>query len=271
MEKGEWIGQGRTADAFVWGQDRILKLYQPHMPPESVKQEFVFTQAARTAGLPVPAADDLVEVEGRPGILFERVSGPSMLKVMITQPWKIASLASLLAELHARVHRCEVPVGLRTQRQQIESAIQSCPDLSASAIQAVLAHLYQRLQGQQLCHGDFHPDNVLMTPGGPVIIDWMTGCRGNPLGDASRTIMIFRTSGLPPGPPSFFKHGFRLFRRLVLSSYQKRYLQIHPAAPQELAAWQLPLLAARLREVTAYPREKQMILAQVLAMLEKGA
>ncbi len=26
--------------------------------------------------------------------------------------------------------------------------------------------------GDFLCHGDFHPDNVMMTSGDPVLIDW---------------------------------------------------------------------------------------------------
>jgi hypothetical protein len=32
---------------------------------------------------------------------------------------------------------------------------------------------------QNLCHGDYHPGNVLITRRGPLVIDWMTACAGS--------------------------------------------------------------------------------------------
>ena len=43
--------------------------------------------------------------------------------------------------------------------------------------------------GDQLCHGDFRPDNLVLTASGPVVLDWMTATRGVPVADVVRTLM----------------------------------------------------------------------------------
>ena len=85
MEKGPLIGRGRTAEVYAWGSDRILKLYQAHMPTYLVEQEYHLTRAAQAAGIPAPATDQLVEVDSRCGIIFERLEGPAANKAEALQ------------------------------------------------------------------------------------------------------------------------------------------------------------------------------------------
>src|SRR5262249_24371676 len=47
-----------------------------------------------------------------------------------------------------------------------------------------------------LCHGDYHPDNVLLSARGPLVIDWENAALGDPLADVARTLLLFRTSFL---------------------------------------------------------------------------
>jgi uncharacterized protein (TIGR02172 family) len=269
MDKGSLIGAGRTADVYAWGDDRILKLYQDWMPAAAIEREFAITRLAREAGLPVPATEELVKVDGRLGIVFERVRGTSMLKVLETRPWKYISLSRLLAELHAKMHASILPPDTYSQRQQIERGIEWAKDLSEpekQTIRSILAHLPE---GNAVCHGDFHPDNILLTDHGPVIIDWMTGTRGHPLADVARTALLFQTGGLPPRVSFTMRLLINASRALMYSVYLNRYLQIHPASRSEIGSWQLPLLAARVFEVENYPGEKRLILRRIRAALAR--
>jgi uncharacterized protein (TIGR02172 family) len=270
MEKGSLIGKGRTADVYAWGSDRVLKLYQSWMPAIPIEREFAITRMARNAGLPVPAADELVEIEGRLGIIFERVEGISMLKMLETQPWRFMAASRQLAELHAHMHTCMIPPGSYTQRQQIERGIEMSEDLSDEAKETIREVLASLPEGQTVCHGDFHPDNILLTPHGPVIIDWMTGTRGNPLGDVSRPSLLFQTGGLPPRVPLHIRVIINASRTMMHAIYLDRYLHLHPATRQQVNAWQLPLLAARLFEVENYPQEKTIILRRIEASLPES-
>jgi aminoglycoside phosphotransferase (APT) family kinase protein len=267
MEKGALIGAGRTADVYAWGGDRILKLFQAWMPADSVEGEFTITRLAREAGLPVPAAEELVEVDGRPGIIFERVHGPSMLQVLEKQPGKVLSIARQLAELHVRMHAGILPEGPDGQHQQIERGVAWAKGLTDGEKQAILDILARLPKGNAVCHGDFHPDNILITGNGPVIIDWMTGTRGNPLGDVSRTVLLIQAGGLPPRIPFLVGVSMNALRRVIVSAYLKHYRQLHPASLEEIASWKLPIYAARLAEVENYPAEKASLLRTIRAAL----
>jgi uncharacterized protein (TIGR02172 family) len=269
MEKGRHIGQGRTADVYAWGEDRILKLYQDWMPVHLVEQEYAITRAAQAAGVPVPATEEVVEVDGRFGIVFERVQGPSMLKVMQTKPWSMGTVVRQMAGLHAQIHGCSVPPGLPSQRAQIENGIDASKDLPEAQKEIARRYLSQFPEGDRLCHGDFHPDNILVSDHGPVIIDWFTGTRGNPLADVSRTSLLFSTGGLPPQMPRPAQLVINASRALVYRLYLRRYLQLRPAGHREIEAWDFPLIAARLREVESYPREKAMLMARLEALLSR--
>jgi uncharacterized protein (TIGR02172 family) len=267
MEKGPLIGAGRTADVFAWGGERILKLYQDWMPAVAVEREFIFTRACREAGLPVPAAEELLQVDGRLGIVFERIRGVSMLKILETRPWKFVSLSRLLAELHAKMHALRLPDGSMSQREQIERGIEWAKDLSEMEKAAVRDRLARLPDSDAICHGDFHPDNVLMTDRGPVIIDWMTGTRGHPLADVARTALLFQTGGLPPRIPAYMRLLINVTRASMYATYSNRYRHLRPARREQIDAWQLPLLAARLFEVENFPAEKEMILKRIRKIL----
>ena len=56
--------------------------------------------------------------------------------------------------------------------------------------------LLQRLQGmknhQKLCHGDYHPSNVIVKEDGTIyVIDWAHVTQGNASADAARTYLLF--------------------------------------------------------------------------------
>lgn len=59
-----------------------------------------------------------------------------------------------------------------------------------------LAGLHRRLHALGVVHLDLHPENVLLSPRGPVVIDW-TNARegGDPAMDDALTWLILRTSG----------------------------------------------------------------------------
>jgi tRNA A-37 threonylcarbamoyl transferase component Bud32 len=69
------------------------------------------------------------------GLVLERIDGPTMLADVWARPWRAPRAAHTLAALHARLHAIAFEDG-------------------------------------RLLHLDLHPENVLMAPGGPVVIDW---------------------------------------------------------------------------------------------------
>ena len=45
----------------------------------------------------------------------------------------------------------------------------------------------------QVCHGDYHPSNILITPEGkPFVLDWSHATQGNASADVARTYLLFK-------------------------------------------------------------------------------
>jgi thiamine kinase-like enzyme len=60
--------------------------------------------------------------------------------------------------------------------------------------------LHTRLEGmpkhKKVCHGDFNPSNVIITPDGtPYIIDWAHATQGNASADVARTYLYMMLNG----------------------------------------------------------------------------
>ena len=97
MQKGPRLAAGRTAEVFTWGEQDILKLFRPGIPPDQAKEEADLAAALHAAGVPSPALRGQVEVEGRPGLIYERITGPSLETLVHSRPWLLVHIARRLA------------------------------------------------------------------------------------------------------------------------------------------------------------------------------
>jgi aminoglycoside phosphotransferase (APT) family kinase protein len=126
---------------------------------------------ARTFGAPVP---EVFEVSG-PDIVMERADGPTMLQALGRRPWMVRGQARLLARLHQLVHQVPAMPGLRTLGGE------------------------ENGDGHVLLHRDLHPLNVILTPTGPLIIDWEGAASGPASYDVALTWAILGFSDVPDG------------------------------------------------------------------------
>jgi aminoglycoside phosphotransferase (APT) family kinase protein len=117
--------------------------------------------------------------------------------------------------------------------------------------------------GDRLLHGDFHPDNVMLTARGLVIIDWTDATRGHPLADVARSQVLMTVgSPLDGGPKRWIVTALRgAFR----SAYLRRYFQVSKFKRTELEPWIAVVAAVRLRG--RIPGERARLLEIVRAAL----
>lgn len=152
------IASGRDADVFDRGDGTVLRRYRRRSVPQD---EVDVMRYARDHGFPVPA---VISVSGR-DLVLERIDGPTMQDVLLGDTGRIDACAAQLAELHDRLHRIVGPDWLRA-----------------------------RGEGDRLLHLDLHPQNVLMSSRGPVVIDWANAARGPAALDPALAIAIFVTA-----------------------------------------------------------------------------
>jgi uncharacterized protein (TIGR02172 family) len=255
LEIAPLVGKGFCSDVYAWGEGRVLKLFHGWVARERAEREYAATRAVHAAGLPAPAAYELVEVEGRFGIVFERIDGVSLLEYTQARPWALFGAIRQFAELHAQIHRSTAPAGLPTLRQRIAARIEAS-DAPAVDKQAARDRLADLPDGTALCHGDYHPGNVLVTPRGHVLIDWGSASHGDPMGDVACTSRLMRSAKLPPWSPGYMHLLLKCLRPAMHRSYLKRYLQLQPGTQRQVEIWRAPLaVAARSWRLPVVPAD----------------
>jgi hypothetical protein len=246
------IAEGRTAEVYAWDAGHVLKLYREWCPPDWVDHEARVAHAVTEAGIPTPAAGEIVAVNGRRGLIYERVSGSSMLDDLNRHPWLLFKHGRALAELHVQINRLSI-TGLPSYKGGLEHAIRVARSLPDDLRQRGLSALENLPDAQTLCHGDFHPGNVLLTAQGPIVIDWMTAKSGSPWADVARSSLLL-TIG-PKGAGNMISPALRLAIGLFHRLYLNRYQAIAPDAGGELGRWKAVTAAARLAEQIEPERE----------------
>jgi Ser/Thr protein kinase RdoA (MazF antagonist) len=205
-----------------------------------------------------------VSVEQRPGIIMERVDGPDQVSLLGRKPWAIWTVSRNLARLHAQLHSVIAPQNLPPLRTTVREQIARSFEVPSKEKQVALDMLDHLPDGDQVCHWDFHPGNVIETNEGPTVIDWTSACRGDALADVARTLLILRSGTLPPGSP-FIVRALTAIGRATLSwRYLKVYRRLRPFKDSDLKLWTIVSAASRLSYGLASERE------QLLALLRKG-
>jgi len=233
---------------FAWGDEQILKLYRPGWPRRTVEFEYRQALASQQTGYRVPQVDRVIEVDGRTGIIYQRVDGDTMLHVLMKQLYRFRYFARQMADLHAEMHT-KTARDLESVHERLAGKIDAVEAFTEAEKQDLHTRLFQLPQDDKLLHGDFHPDNILLTDTGPVIIDWIDATLGHPLADVARTVVIFNF-GVPPEEKII-----RLLIGSITQIYLRRYFRQSPFAQADLDAW-LPVVAAgRLSEGISHERE----------------
>ncbi len=153
------IASGRASEIFDLGDGRVLRRFKEGGDPE--REALVMRHVGRH-GYPVPR---VLEVTAD-ALVLEKVDGPTMWDVMRHRPWTRRRNADVLAQLHRRLHEIDAPAGLAGVGPP----------------------------GDRLLHLDFHPLNVILSPSGPVVVDWTNARRGDPVLDVAMTWVIGATS-----------------------------------------------------------------------------
>lgn len=236
------IARGHTADVYAWEDDFVLKLFHNWFPFEDVEYEFKIAQAVHASGVKSPAVKEIVQVEGRNGLIYERISGETMFTLLKHQPWKVFQFGKLIAQFHTEMHACDFNAEVPNQKVKLQNKIKRADALPVYLKPKLLNALEPLPTGIKVCHGDFHPDNILMTKDDSIVIDWIDASKGNPIAD------VARASVLALGSASTLKFGMKLFIKLFHAVYLKEYFRLNLNGKEEYQRW-IPIVAgARISE-----------------------
>jgi hypothetical protein len=127
------VAFGHTAEVYEWKEGHILKLFREGFPLNAIEHEARVTRLVCLAGLSAPAVAEMIEINGRYGLVYERVSGRPMLHILLARPWTLAQYARLLAQLQVEIHRIGALPGVPSQHEKLREKIQAVDILPLSS------------------------------------------------------------------------------------------------------------------------------------------
>ena len=226
---GRLVAAGQRAEVFEWGS-RVVKLYRSAGSKQAIFREAAINAAVEALGLPVPTVWGVQQIDGRWGIVFDRVSEISFAEQMRGDPAGIPQHLEVLVRLHTRIH-AHLADQFSSLKAWLTTSITRTMLLDEPQRQILLNGLRDMPDGDHLCHGDFHPMNVLGEASQPIVIDWPNACRGDPAGDVCRSYLLLK-----------------LHANEVAEPYVDAYCRLASLRRETILNWLPYVAAARLPE-----------------------
>ena len=174
--------------------NRLIKSFDESYSKAGILNEALNQARVEETELNIPKVLGVTVVDGRWSLIWEYIEGETLEDLMKKHPEKEDEYLNFFVDLQIRMSAERVSL-LGHLRDKMHMKI------SASAYPATVRYdLHTSLNGlprhNKLCHGDFQPSNVIITPDGtPFIIDWSHATQGNGSADAARTYLIFKLQG----------------------------------------------------------------------------
>ncbi len=252
------IAEGREAEMFEWEDGLILRLLRDAQGQRRLEWEASALEAARSCGIRVPRFAGMMPALGRPGMLMARVWGEDLLLLLARKPWKVWWSGSVLGRVHAEMASAVAPPTLPSLRDSLWNRLHASDRVPRDVAAAALKLLEGLPDSDRLCHGDFHPANVLVDASGPVTIDWTNARRGNPDADVARTLVTLRLGAPPSWTPVVLRVMALVGRSILTSAYLRSYRRLRPVDGETLRRWEFVRAAERL--VEDIPEEREGVL-----------
>lgn len=225
----EMVGVGATAKIYRDG-DVAIKLYQNSSLFE-VEQEAKLQTLAFETGLLVPEILGVKQMgESQIALEMKYIAGIPLASEEMEQAeivQQIGMLVKLQCEIHAK-DASEFP----NQNDRLRMQIKQNSLIDDEMKNQLFAMLEQLDAGAtQLCHGDFHPLNVLFDGKEHWVIDWVCATSGNPLADVCRSYILLQQ-----------------FAPQLAALYLRLFCKETDISSEKILVWLPLIIAARLAE-----------------------
>ena len=224
--------------------DRCIKLFDEVFSKADVLNEALNHARVEETGLNVPELFEVTRIDGKWAIVSQFIEGESLSELIASNPKKYDEYMEMFVDLQLKIQSKSCPLLSRlTDKMNRKIDLSDLDDTTKY-------DLHTRLDGMKkhvkLCHGDYTPSNIIITPEGtPYIIDWAHATQGNASADAARTYLTFCLEGNIAGAEKYLE----LF--CSKSQTEKKYVQ----------SW-MPVVAAS-QSVKKKDKEKEILLSWV--------
>ncbi|PEP89398.1 aminoglycoside phosphotransferase [Bacillus toyonensis] len=191
MNLGELIAKGNTAKIYLH-ENKVIKLFEEYLPNTESTNEAKKQKYAYSCGLPVPNVFEVTKIQNRQVIIMEYVKGENIGELLLNNLNKAKHYINICVNEQKKIHAIRVNIDeMEPMRERLERQIKSVHKLDENRKKNILQKLDSIVFDSRLCHGDFHPFNLILSNDNVKIIDWIDASSGDIRADVFRTYLLY--------------------------------------------------------------------------------
>ena len=201
----EIIGRGACGECYRIDDETIIKLYYDNADLSWIEHEKSLSKKAFVMGIPTAISYDIVEANGRKGVVYELIKSKTLCELMRADRSRLDEYLAMYADVFRKVG------SIRTNDPEIPSF----KDINRAGIVSITgitdeerAYLHRFLdlipEGDTCIHGDLNINNIMVQDGECCLIDMGELSTGIPMFDLSRILFSMVYANTAPGTVNDF-------------------------------------------------------------------
>jgi len=252
------IGRGACGECYRIDDETIIKLYYGNISQSVIEHEKALSKKAFVMGIPTAISYDIVEADGRIGVVYELIKSKTLAELMRTDSSNLDEYIKMYANVCKSIHNVhttdpEIPSFKELNKQDI-LLVTGITDEERSYLNKFVDMIPD---GDSCIHGDLNVNNIMVQDGECCLIDMGEFGRGIPMFDISRIVFSMECLNTKPNEFNAF---YKMSSEMVTYIYQGFLKEYYGTISLDEiikidsnAKWMYPL--AWFRCVTAILRE----------------
>lgn len=189
MKLTNLISKGQKASVFREG-DNAIKVFNKGTNKTDVLNEALNATRVEETGLAIPSISEVGIEDGQWAITMNFIEGKTLGQLMKEEPDRKEEYIDKMVDLQLEIHSKRAPL-LNKLKDKLIRQINSLEMLDSIKKYDLLTRLDGMPKHVKVCHGDFNPNNIIVSNNKMYVIDWVHATQGNASADAARTYLLF--------------------------------------------------------------------------------
>lgn len=189
MKLSEVLNKSNNKVIYI-EDEMIIKLFDEKYSKSDVLNEALNLARVEETGINVPIIKEVKNIDGKWAIAYGYIDGKTLDELIKENPEKEEEYLDLFINLQIEIQSKKCPL-LASIKTKLERKI-NASDITAVEKYDLIKRLDFTPNHNKLCHGDFNPENIVITDDGKAyILDWSHVFQGNSSADVAQTYIYF--------------------------------------------------------------------------------
>lgn len=187
----ELLSQNATKSVYRDG-NKAIKVFCKGFPKAEVLNEaLISARVEAVGGINIPSILEVsVDEDGCWAITKDYIEGKTLQELMDENPDKVDEYLNQMVDLQLMIHSKTCPL-LNKLKDKMARQISEIEELNPVNRYDLMTRLDSTPKHVKLCHGDFQPDNIIVSNDGTMyVLDWVHATQGNASADVARTYLL---------------------------------------------------------------------------------